>query len=348
MVDDPLETRVYPPYLPEDRQALEAFLERHGLRWEPDIEYSLALFEGGRMVGTGSLAGRTLKCFAVEEARRGSGLAASLVSRLEAEAAVRGVSRPFIFTLPGSEPVFTSLGYRRIEAVPGAVVLLERGDGIGRWTERLKALARPRSGAPVSALVMNCNPLTLGHLHLIRTAALQSGWVFLFVVSEEASVFPFDVRLRLVEAETAALPNVTVLPGSEYLVSRATFPSYFLSGGCSEAAELHARLDARIFASRIAPALGVSRRYLGEEPYCPVTALYNRVLKQELQAVEVVEIPRLARDGQPVSASEVRRLIRGGDLLSALDLVPPATTAYLMSEEAAPVIARIAAENGRH
>ncbi|HNX32800.1 MAG TPA: hypothetical protein PKM35_14395, partial [Holophaga sp.] len=61
-----LESRVYPPYLPEDRQALDAFLAARGLQWEPDIDYSVALFAGERMVGTGSLAGRILKCLAVE------------------------------------------------------------------------------------------------------------------------------------------------------------------------------------------------------------------------------------------------------------------------------------------
>jgi [citrate (pro-3S)-lyase] ligase len=195
---------------------------------------------------------------------------------------------------------------------------------------------------------MNCNPLTLGHLHLIRTAAAASARVFLFVVAEEASVFPAEVRLRLIRAETASIPNVTVVPGTEYLVSRATFPSYFLKGCPCELAEVHARLDAGIFARRIAPAVGATRRFIGEEPYCPVTAVYNRVLKEELPAhgLEVVEIPRLALDGAVVSASRVRRCLRSGDLAGALRLVPPATAAYLTSSEAASVLAAIA--SGRH
>ena len=345
MDDAPLEIRVYPPCLPEDRQTLEAFLGDHGLRWETDIEFTLALFEGGRMVGTGSLAGRTLKCLAVDESRRGGGLASLLVSRLEAEATARGVAHPFIFTRPANTAVFTDLGYRAIAEVPGAAVLLERGDGIQRWTARLRSLPRP--GQPISALVVNCNPITLGHLHLICTAVSESAWTFVLVVAEDASAFPADVRLRLVRQATAAIPRLTVVPGSEYLVSRATFPSYFLKTA-SDAAEVHARLDARIFARHIAPALGATRRYVGEEPYCPVTAIYNRVLKEELAGIEVRELPRLALDGKPVSASEVRRLVGAGDLAAALRLVPPATAAYLRSEEAAPVLARIVTGNGRH
>lgn len=344
----PLEPRVYPPYLPEDRRALDAFLEARGLQWEPDIDYSVALFSGARMVGTGSLAGRILKCLAVEGSLQGEGIAAALVSRLEAEAAARGIASPFVFTKPRYERLFASMGYRRIEEVPDLVTLLEKGDGLRRWTDNLASLRR--DGTPVSALVVNCNPVTLGHLHLIRTAAAESAWVFLFVVAEDASAFPAEVRLRLVREATAAIPNLTVVPGSDYLVSRATFPSYFLKDCPGGVEQVHARLDARIFARRIAPALGISRRYLGEEPYCRVTSAYNQALEEELPpaGIEVRIIPRLAVDGVPVSASQVRNHLRAGDLDPALKLVPPATADYLRSDEAAPVLARLAAGNGRH
>jgi len=342
------ESRVYPPYLPEDRRALAAFLEARGLKWEQDIDFSLALFSGERMVGTGSLAGRILKCLAVDESLQGEGLASSLVSRLEAEAAARGIASPFVFTKPQNEVLFSALGYRRIEEVPGTVVLLEKGDGIHRWTDHLGAFSRP--GDPIGALVMNCNPITFGHLHLIRTAAAACAWVFLFVVAEDASAFPAEVRLRLVREETAVIPNLTVIPGSDYLVSRATFPSYFMKDCPWGIEEVHARLDARIFASHIAPALRITRRYLGAEPYCRVTSAYNQALLMELppKGIEVRVIPRATLGGVAVSASQVRRSIQQGDMEAALRLVPPATAAYLLSDEAVPVIERIVSGSGRH
>jgi [citrate (pro-3S)-lyase] ligase len=355
MADFPsFESRVYPPYLPEDRQALVSYLQGKGLQWEDDIEFSVACLVEGAMVGTGSLSGRVIKCLAVDETLRGEGLAASMVSRLEAIAATRGVANPFVFTLPKNLDLFSSMGYRVIGEVPGAVVLLEKGKGIERWKrelERLSSLALAQAGkGPVSALVMNCNPITRGHLHLIRTAAAASAWVFLFVVAEDASVFPTEVRLRLVREETASIPKVTVVPGTEYIVSRATFPSYFLKDCPSPIAETHARLDASVFARHIAPAVGATWRFIGEEPYSPVTAIYNRVMQEELprQGIKVIEIPRLAMEGEPVSASSVRRHLREGDREAALRLVPPATAAYLASNEAASVIARIVSGNGRH
>lgn len=346
MADRALETRVYPPYLPEDRRALAAFLAGHGLALEQDVDYSVAALEAGRMVGTGSLSGRTLKCLAVDETHRGSGLASLLVSRLEAAATARGSTPVFVFTRPANASIFQDLGYRRIAEVPETALLLERGDGIRRWTDHLRGLARP--GAPIAALVMNCNPITLGHLHLIRTACAESAWVFLFVVAEDASVFPSAVRLHLVREATAALPNLTVVSGSDYLVSRASFPSYFLKNAAEEATEIHARLDARVFLDHVVPALGIQRRYVGEEPYCPVTRIYNQVLKEELRDIDVREIPRLAKDGRAISASEVRRLLREGDREAVSEWVPPATMAFLRSEEAGPILARIRAGNERH
>jgi len=355
MADFPsFESRIYPPYLPEDRQAIASFLQGQGLVCDERLDFTVAFFVRNRMVATGSLSGRVIKCLAVEASLQGEGLAASLVSRLEAEAASRGIANPFVFTGPWNLELFSSMGYRAIGEVPGAVVLLEKGQGLDRWERSLQHLAAASQGSmggePVSALVMNCNPLTLGHLHLIRTAAAASSRVFLFVVAEEASAFPAEVRLRLIREETASIPNVLVVPGTEYFVSRATFPSYFLKGCACELAGIHARLDAGIFARRIAPAVGATRRYIGEEPYCPVTAVYNGVLKEELPAhgIEVVEIPRLAQDGEPVSASRVRRCLQAGDREGALRLVPPATAAYLVSTEAATVLARMASANGRH
>jgi [citrate (pro-3S)-lyase] ligase len=352
MADFPsFESRVYPPYLPEDRQAIAAFLQGQGLQCDEHLDFTVAFLARNRMVATGSLSGRIIKCLAVDGTFQGEGLAASLVSRLEAEAAIRGIANPFVFTSPGNLELFSAMGYHALGEVPGAVVLLEQGQGLERWERSLRSLAEAnRRTGPVATLVMNCNPPTLGHLHLIRTAAEASAQVFLFVVAEDASAFPTEVRLRLVREEALAFPNVTVVPGSEYLVSRATFPSYFLKGCPCDLAEVHARLDAGIFARRIAPALGAVRRYLGEEPFCPVTAIYNRVLKEELprHGIEVVEIPRLAQEGEALSASRVRRHLREGNREAALRLVSPTTGAYLESAEAASVLQKLTAGNGRH
>src|SRR5512145_1455813 len=115
MADFPsFESRVYPPYLPEDRQAIASFLQAQGLKCDEGLDYTVAFLVRNRMVATGSLSGRIIKCLAVEESLQGEGLAASLVSRLEAEAAARGIASPFVFTGPANLELFAAMGYHAI------------------------------------------------------------------------------------------------------------------------------------------------------------------------------------------------------------------------------------------
>jgi [citrate (pro-3S)-lyase] ligase len=356
-MSDSLELRTYPPSLPGDEEENQAFLRARGLESpEGSPDYRAGLFDRGRLVGTASRYGKVIQALAVEEARAGGGLAARLVSELEAEAGRRGLARLFVFTSPGNRAVFEGLGYHGIAEAPGAALLLEKGRGLEDWLAEARlgldgARARAGlSGPGLSVLVVNCNPFTLGHLHLARAAAAASAFVLVLVVREDASSFPYDVRFRLVREGLAGIANLAVLPGSDYLVSRATFPTYFLKDRAGEAAAIHARLDAELFGRRIAPALGVDRRFLGQEPYSPVTAIYNRVLAQTLPplGIAVTEIPRLESGGAAVSASSVRAAIRAGRLQDARSLVPDTTWNYLISPEAGPVLEALRSSEGRH
>ena len=92
--------------------------------------------------------------------------------------------------------------------------------------------------------------------------------------------------------------------------------------------------DITIFGSQIAPALGIRRRFAGQEPLDPVTRTYNETMARLLPTygVEFCEIPRAELDGAPISASRVRALLkeRGGVTDAVLELVPECTGAYLL------------------
>ena len=196
---------------------------------------------------------------------------------------------------------------------------------------------------------MNANPFTLGHRYLAETAAAACDTLHLFLVSEDASLVPFSVRKELARAGTAHLDNVTLHDSGPYIISSATFPSYFLK---DEAAVIdgHARLDLAVFV-RIARALGITVRYVGEEPASQVTGIYNQVMASQLPrtGIDCVIVPRLAVSDEAVSASTVRRLIQQGRLEEIRPLVPESTYAYFTSPEAQPVIDRIRrAENVVH
>lgn len=201
----------------------------------------------------------------------------------------------------------------------------------------------------IAAIVMNCNPFTLGHQYLIEYAASRCQILHIFVLWEEKSSFPAEIRYRLVREGVRHLRNVVLHKGKDYLISAATFPSYFLKG-FAEAAETQARLDLEIFTQYIAPALGIMMRFVGEEPYCQVTAAYNSVMREVLpdRGIDVQVVTRMLRNGQPVSASRVRELIRAGKLSATEELVPDTTYQFLTSPEAEGIIKRVQAGSNRH
>ena len=87
-------------------------------------------------------------------------------------------------------------------------------------------------------------------------------------------------------------------------------------------------LDIRIFSDYFVPRFGITHRFVGEEPFSPMTARYNEALKTHLTACQVVEIPRLEACGTAISASAVREKMASGEDIRSL--VPPSTYQYLI------------------
>lgn len=328
---------------PSELGEMEALLARQGLRRDALLDYSAGAFAGGTLAAVGSCAGNTLRCLAVEGAYRGEGLLNRVVEHLVRVQYGRGNFHLFLYTKGASARFFEDLGFTEIARDGERTVFMEnRKNGFPGYLERLGAeTSAARLNGPVAALVMNANPFTLGHQYLARYAAGRCGALHLFVVSEDASVFPAPDRLELVKAGTAELKNVIYHGTDSYLISRATFPSYFLTD--DESATLsQARLDGAVFA-KIAAALEIRTRFLGSEPKSRVTALYNRALEEALPDAGVAceIIPRMELDGAPVSASTVRRALKEGDWARVEALTPPTTLAYLRSARGEAVAAHL-------
>ena len=134
----------------------------------------------------------------------------------------------------------------------------------------------------------------------------------------------------MVKRGTADLSNVTVLPTGPYLISSATFPTYFLKDR-ENAESIHCLLDIEVFCNYYAPKFGISRRYVGTEPLSPMTNQYNTALKAHLpsKGIELREIPRLEESGTPVSASAVRRHLQDKNFSALEQLLPKTTFEYL-------------------
>ena len=182
----------------------------------------------------------------------------------------------------------------------------------------------PRGGV----VVMNCNPFTLGHRYLIEQAAKQVERLYVMVVREDCSLFAYTERKAMVERGVADIENVNVIDGSDYAISRATFPTYFLKR-LDDAADTQMLLDLDLFRRHIAPALGATVRFVGTEPTDQLTRRYNQLMHEALK--DVRETDRLEKDGYAVSASRVRKAMEEGDMNTIRQLVPPTTLPYIIA-----------------
>lgn len=308
-----------------------AFLHSAGLTPDLGVESTVLIWEDETLIACGSRQKNILKCIAVDPAHQGEGLTATLLTHLRQDAFSAGHKHLFLYTKPQNQFMFSSLFFYPVVKTDSVLLMENVRGGISDF---LSTLPVKSSGGKIGAIVMHCNPFTHGHRYLIETAARECDHLYLFVLSEEQSIFPAADRIELVRQGTADLPNVTVYPTGQYLISSATFPSYFLKdkGMVDDA---HCKLDIAVFSRYFVPRFGITHRFVGTEPTCVVTNHYNEALKTYLPdaGVEVVEIPRLKTDNTPISASVVRSLLHQGKPDELRKLVPPTTFQYLQTHD---------------
>lgn len=317
------------PLRPWRQKAVAEFLSREALDYDPAIPFTVNLLEDDRIVATGSLDGNICKCIAVDPAFQGEGLTATIITQLRQEAFRRGLRHLFLYTKPKNRFLFQGLSFYPVAETPDTLLMENVRDGVGQF---VASLERPAHPGTVGAIVANCNPFTLGHLYLAEQAAAAVDTLHLFVLSEDKSFFPAADRLELVRQGVAHLKNIFVHPTGDYLISAATFPTYFIKDK-DRVPEIRCRLDLEIFANHFAPALGITRRFVGTEPLSPVTDAYNRQMMAFLpqKGIQVTIISRKELDGGPISASRVRALLETRDWAALERLVPPTTFAYLQA-----------------
>ena len=272
----------------------------------------------------------------------------SIVSHLIEVQFSRGNTHLFLYTKCDSARFFGDLGFYEIARINGQIVFMEnKRTGFSGY---LNSLEKQKESAPrVAALVMNANPFTLGHQYLVEKAASENDILHLFIVSEDASLVPFSVRKKLVMEGTAHLKNIRYHDSGPYIISNATFPSYFQKDE-QAVIESHAMLDLTVF-TKIASALGINRRYVGEEPTSLVTGIYNQIMSEKLpeNGIECVIVPRKENKGAVISASTVRQALKEENWPLLAELVPETTLNYFKSPDARPVIDKIqASENVIH
>lgn len=342
-------TRMVKELLPRERKRIEELLAQHGLTYEGTPECTVLIEDlEEKIVATASIEGCVIKMVAADPEWEESGLAGAATSKIIQYARENGIFHLFLYTKPDMALKFASIGFREL-ARTDSVVLMESGQPSAEdYRKMLESVKFPSNFAPFGAAVVNCNPFTLGHRYLIETASKMCGALYVIVVQEDASVFPFKDRMRLVSEGVRDLTNVKVLPSAGYAVSKATFPTYFLKDrGLDTVAAVQAELDVTLFANLFVPALELSMRFVGTEPFCRTTEAYNDAMKKILPAhgVKLVEIPRINdASGMPVSASRVRKALKDKDCETLKMLLPPVTLEYLMSQDGMAVIEKLRSE----
>lgn len=300
------------------------FLAQTDLEADENVDSTVLVWDADRLAATGSRKGNLLKCIAVSEDYQGQGLTATVLTQLRQDAFADGHKHLFLYTKPKNLLQFQSLFFYPVVQTAQVLLMEDKPQGITRF---LDGFTPVKTDGRIGALVMNCNPFTLGHRHVIETAAKECDHVYVFVLSEEQPPFPAADRLQLVKDGTQDLKNVTVFPTGPYLISSATFPTYFLKDR-DAAVTAQCSLDIAVFSRYYIPKFGITHRYIGTEPTSALTSAYNEALKASL-SIPVVEIPRLEVNAVPISASTVRTLLRTGQPEKVRSLVPSTTFDYL-------------------
>lgn len=297
------------------RRSAEAFLLSQGLRLEASLDIFLVALRDDEIVACGGMTENVLKCLAVREDERGEGLLTLIVSRLISIAAERGYSETLLFTKPQYRRQFEDLGYTIEAEAPKAVLMTSnplrmmtlkkdienfRRQSLAGFKEQESA---PRSGV----IVMNADPPTLGHKALISYAVDRCDMLFIFLTCNPSSFLPEDQRDEIVLSMAESIKqekgrdlNVMIV-NDPFTLSADTFPTYFIKE-CSEVAETEMRLNLDLFRRVHIPFTRAAVRFVGSEPFDPLTRRYNELMR-ELLPIEIDELPRVGG----ISASAVRR-----------------------------------------
>lgn len=341
------------PTIPRQRRQIEMFLQTNGLRYD-DVDYYAAIVDesSDEMIAGGGLKGSVIKCVAVADGHKGEAVANVIVSHLIAKANAEGCQCVKLYTKPDNRQLFESLSFRLIAESPNAILMETGVGGIEKYSEELRVKSEElgvkseelrvkgeelkndesvvlNARKPIGVIVMNANPFTLGHRFLVEQSSELVERLYVVVVREDYSMFSYNERKAMVSQGVRDIGNVVVVDGSDYAVSAATFPTYFLKQ-LSDATDTQIILDLDLYRRRIAPALGATIRFFGSEPTDPLTRRYNELMHQQLGEEHVHEIQRKQQEGSAISASRVRKAMMEGCLWDAIQLVPPTTIPYII------------------
>ena len=305
-------------------EEMKAFLAKFDLDYDPQTDYTIGIYHEGELVATGAKYKDLFKMIVVDPRFQGEGLVSKIISKLKTRSFDEGYTNNYLFTKMKYEEMFSQVGFKKVIYCMGHILMEEGFPSFDQYLRKIREQVKTENN---TAIVLNCNPMTRGHLQLIEKACNENEHVVAFIVEEDQSEFKFEDRIAIVREATKHLPNITVLPSSKYIISSATFPTYFLRNA-DDRNKLWAYVDALIFV-KIAHTIRATKRMVGTEPLSPSTSQYNTALRNVLshRKIELEKIKRFDIDGQVISASFVRANLDKPELVKKF--VPEATYNFL-------------------
>ena len=330
------------PLKENELKKLKDFLKKMELEYDDGIEYSICILnEDCNIIGTGSVDRNVLKCIGIAPSCQGQGLSAAILSDLIQYEFEQGRPHIFIYTKPKNQVMFSNMGFYTILQTEDILFMENQRGGFEKFLKKIKqetpkeALKEEKK---IGAVIANCNPFTLGHRYLLEKALEQCDYVHLFLLSDDRGIFKPNERYKMVREGISGMEHIILHWTSDYMISSATFPTYFFKDK-NQGRKANCQLDLELFAGRIAPELHITKRFVGTEPNCAVTRMYNAEMKKVLPdyGIWIQEIERKNMDGMPISASDVRRYIACNDLERIKSMVPEWGYHYLRNNSKAEI-----------
>lgn len=313
----------------------EQFLNQIGIEDFSDAEVNrltitIGIYIGDQLVATGSMMKSVLKYIGVAPNSQHASRFNLIVSTLINRSFQLQQTHLMVFTKPKYQASFEYVGFHTLLKTTQAALLELGTPNVQQYLTQIPRVPL-QNQQRIAGIVMNANPFTRGHRYLVEQAAQQFDFVYVFVVTEEASLFTSTERIQLVQLGTSDLANVIVVPGGPYMVSYATFPAYFIATSRNKA-QFQMTLDAELFRQIVAPTLSITTRVVGTETSSSTTAKYNQTLIKVLSpAISVMVIKRQTTksSNQIISASQVRQQIKSNNLSDLREWVPPTTAQFI-------------------
>ena len=316
--------------LQTEKQEVEEFLQTFDLKFNKNVEHVAYIEDENKIIGTVSITGNLIMQLAVSKNYQGENLAVKLVDYAIKFLREKGFYGYKVFTKPQYLPLFESMGFTKLVETKNFVALEGGVANINKTINALKNKIIMELGSieeNTGAIVINGNPFTKGHMELIEYALKKHNRVLLFVLEEDESYFSFKERFSLAFIATRPYyERISVLPSTEYIVSKSTFPDYFIKD-VNDLTKAYAEYDALIFKNYFMPQLGISKRYFGSET-SNYMSIYNQTCSKVLgEQCEIVK--RFTINETEISAKNVRALIEEGKVDMALELVPTSCKALM-------------------